>query len=370
MTAALAPTREADFAFAADQPFGLSGGGELQPVSLRYALYGEPNGRRDNVVLVCHALSGSARAADWWPEMVGPGRPLDPERHCVLGVNVLGSCYGSTGPTSLNPRTGLPYGPDFPVVSIADMVRSQARLLDHLGIDRLHAVVGGSIGGMQALAWATLFPERVARCIAIGACPLGAMALAMSHLQRQAIRNDPAWRGGRYPPDDPPAAGLAQARAIAMCTYKSELLFQQRYGRRPNQRAGEDPARSHDGRFDVAGYLDYQGQIFVRRFDANCYLAISRAMDTFDLGTTPAEEEETLRRIRARVLLVGIASDWLFPPGDVQKLAGRMRDAGVEAHYEELASPHGHDGFLADADELAPLIAPALGEPHAALHAG
>jgi homoserine O-acetyltransferase len=364
MTAALAPTREADFTFACDQPFRLSGGGDLQPVTLRYALYGELNRHGHNVVLVCHALSGSARVADWWPEVLGPGRPLDPERHCVLGVNILGSCYGTTGPTSLNPRSGVPYGPEFPVVSIPDMVRSQAELLDHLGIDRLHAVVGGSIGGMQALAWATLFPERVARCIAIGACPLGAMALAMSHLQRQAIRNDPAWRGGRYPPDDPPGAGLALARAIAMCTYKSEVLFNERYGRRPNQRAREDPARSHDGRFDVGGYLDYQGQIFVRRFDANCYLAISRAMDTFDL------DDEALRRIRARVLLVGIASDWLFPPGDILRLGARMQEAGVDAHYQELASPHGHDGFLADAGELAPLIAAALAEPHPALHAG
>jgi homoserine O-acetyltransferase len=361
MTTALAPTREADYTFAADRPFRLAGGGELQPVTLHYAQYGEMAPLRDNVVLVCHALSGSARAADWWPELFGPGRSLDPSRNCVLCVNVLGSCYGSTGPTSLNPRTGAPYAGDFPVISIYDMVRAQAELLEHLGIDRLRCVIGGSIGGMQALAWATTFPDRVARCIAVGAVPLPAMGLAMSHLQREAIRGDPAWCGGRYAPDAQPAAGLAMARAIAMCTYKSEALYQERYGRRPN-RSGEDPACTPAGRFDVGGYLDYQGQIFVRRFDANTYLVISKAMDLFDLGRDPGEEAETLRRIRAQVLLVGISSDWLFPPGDVRALAQRMQTAGVDVRYTELESQHGHDAFLADADELAPLLAGAVDE--------
>jgi homoserine O-acetyltransferase len=361
MTTALAPTLEADFTFAADRPFRLDGGGELQPVTLHYAQYGELAPGRDNAVLVCHALSGSARAADWWPELFGPGLPLDPARHCVLCVNVLGSCYGSTGPTSVNPRTGLPYGGDFPVVSIGDMVRAQAELLDHLGIDCLRCVIGGSIGGMQALAWATRFPERVARCVAIGAAPLAALGLALSHLQRQAICGDPAWQGGHYAPDEPPAAGLALARAIAMCTYKSESLYQERYGRRPN-RSGEDPACSLAGRFDVGGYLDYQGQIFVRRFDANSYLVISKAMDLFDLGRDPDEEAEALRRIRARVLLVGITSDWLFPPGDVRALTARLRAAGVEARYAELQSTHGHDAFLADAAQLAPLLTGAVDE--------
>jgi homoserine O-acetyltransferase len=363
MTTALAPPREADHTFATDRPFRLAGGGELQPVTLHYAQYGELSPDRDNVVLVCHALSGSARAADWWPELFGPGRPLDPARHCIVCANVLGSCYGSTGPTSLNPRTGAPYAGDFPVVSIGDMVRAQAELLDHLGIERLRCVIGGSIGGQQALAWATLFPGRVERCVAVGAVPLSAMGLALSHLQRQAIRGDPAWRDGRYTPDEPPAAGLALARAIAMCSYKSAALFHERYGRRPN-RGGEDPASSPAGRFDVSGYLDYQGQIFVRRFDANSYLVISKAMDLFDLGRDPDEETELLRRIRARVLLVGITSDWLFPPEDVRALAVRMREAGVDVHYAELHSTHGHDAFLADADQLVPLLTGAIDETH------
>jgi homoserine O-acetyltransferase/O-succinyltransferase len=181
----------------------------------------------------------------------------------------------------------------------------------------------------------------------------------MSHLQRQAIRNDPAWLGGRYPPDQQPAAGLAQARAIAMCTYKSAELFQERYGRKPN-RAGEDPFTTLHGRFDVGGYLDYQGQIFVRRYDANTYLVISKAMDAYDLGATPEEEAENLRRIQAEVLLVGISSDWLFPPQDVRALADRMRAVGVKARYVELESSHGHDGFLADGDRLVPLVVPLL----------
>ncbi len=366
MGIAIEPTREADFTFAEGEPFRLDAGGELRPVTLRYAVYGEPNGRCDNVVLACHALSGSARVAEWWPEVLGPGRPLDPARACVVGINILGSCYGSTGPSSPNPRTGKPYGGDFPLVSIGDMVRAQARLLDHLGIERLQAVVGGSIGGLQALTWATQYPERVQRCVAIGACPLTGMGLAQSHLQRQAICNDPKWRGGHYPAADPPAAGLALARAIAMCTYKSAELFAERYGRRPNARGGEDPARMLPHRFDVGGYLDYQGQIFVKRFDPNSYLYISKAMDTYQLGATPAEAEATLRRIRAAVTLVGISSDWLFPAADVKALAAQLQAAGVAVEYLELASAHGHDAFLADGHLLAPLVAPALSGTHVA----
>jgi homoserine O-acetyltransferase/O-succinyltransferase len=351
--AAIQPTREGDFAFSG--PFPLDGGGELPAVSLRYALYGTPDARRGNVVLVCHALSGSARVADWWSDLFGPGLPFDTNRFCVLGVNVLGSCYGSTGPTATDPRTGRQYAGRFPPVSIRDMVRAQARLLDHLEVERLFAVVGGSIGGMQALAWAAECPERVPRCIAIGACPLAGMGLALSHLQREMIRRDARWRGGEYAPDDPPAAGLALARGLAMCSYKSAELFRERFGRRPD-RSGEDPARDPAARYDVGGYLDHQGRTFVSRFDANSYLVISKAMDTFEL--TAAD----LARIRARVRLIGISSDWLFPPGDVRELAELLRQAGVNARYDELVSSHGHDGFLADSDLLSPLIADALAD--------
>ena len=355
----LEPTFEGDYTFAVEQPFRLAAGGELEAVTLRYALYGELNERRDNAILVPHALSGSARVADWWPDMFGEGSPFDTSRYCIIGTNVIGSCYGSTGPTSINPRTGRRYAADFPVVTIGDMVRAQVELMNHLGVEHLRGVVGGSIGGMQALEWATSHPERVERCIAIGATPLSAMGLALNHLQRQAVCNDPKWRGGAYPTDDPPVAGLAQARSLAMCTYKSAELFTERFARRPD-RSGENPHESLTARFDVAGYLDYQGESFTRRFDANSYLIVSKAMDTFDLGRDAAAEQTTLRLIQARVLLVGISSDWLFPAADVRALAERMRTAGVDAQYAELVSSHGHDGFLADADKLAGIISEAL----------
>jgi homoserine O-acetyltransferase len=359
MRVAMEPTFEADFTFANDEPFRLTAGGILQPVTLRYAVYGDLNAARDNAVLVCHALSGSARVADWWPQLIGPHQPFDTTRYCVIGVNVIGSCYGSTGPCSKHPqRSPQLYGSDFPSITIKDMVRAQARLLDHLGIDRLHAVIGGSIGGMQALSWAVDFPERVERCIAIGAAPLSAMGLALNHLQRQAILNDPAWRGGHYALDQQPVAGLALARAIAVCSYKSAELFSERFARRPD-RSGEDPQSSLTARYDIAGYLDYQGSIFTPRFDANSYLVLSKAMDTFDLAEgqkSSASLQPALSRIRARLLLVGISSDWLFPPSDVRALAWAARAAGVKGNYAELNSSHGHDGFLAEAAQLAPII--------------
>jgi homoserine O-acetyltransferase len=366
MSAVIEPTLEADFVFGHDEPFALTGGGSLQPVTLRFCQYGHLNGARDNAILVCHALSGSARGAEWWPEMFGPGKAFDLDRACVICSNVIGSCYGSTGPSSVNPRTCKPYAGDFPVVSIWDMVRAQAKLIDHLGIRRLRAVVGGSIGGMQALAWATMYPDRLVDCIAVGAVPLGAMGLALSHMQRQAIRNDPDWRQGHYSAECPPRAGLALARAIAMCSYKSAELFHERFGRKPN-RSGEHPSRDRSGRFDVGGYLDYQGDLFNRRFDANSYLVISQAMDTFELAHNPDDELAVLKRIQSRVFLVGISSDWLFPPGDVEGLAQRMEAAGVRVRHSELETPHGHDGFLANGDLLAPLVAAVLREDEPAV---
>ena len=339
-----APTREGDLYL---DRLSLDAGGSLHPVTIRYAQYSELRG--DNVVLVCHALSGSARVADWWPQMFGADGVFDLERDCVIGTNVVGSCYGSTGPASVNPETGKAYGPQFPLVGLRDMVRVQALALEQLGVERVRVAIGGSMGGMQALQWAVDFPGRVQRCIAVGAAPLGAMALAFNHLQRQAIRLDPNW------PDGAAEQGIALARAIAMCTYKSGDLFAERFGRKPD-RSGEDPYSSLEQRFDVAGYLDHQGEKFRARFDANSYLALSKAMDTFDLARGYASEADALCRIRANVLLVGISSDWLFPPEDVRVLAQRIRAAGVRCHYRELQSSHGHDGFLADMPQLAGLI--------------
>lgn len=363
MGAGLQPTREGDLTFASDAPFQLESGGALQPITIRYAVYGELNRQRDNAVLVCHALSGSARAADWWPEMFSTARDgdadggsvFDVSRDCVICTNILGSCYGSTGPTSINPATGKPYGPDFPVVSVRDIVRTQALVLDVLGVQHLRTVIGASIGGMQALQWAVDYPDRVGHCIAIGTAPLSAMGLALNHLQRKAIMLDPEFKDGLYPAGQQPEGGLALARAIAMCSYKSAELFGERYARKPN-RNGEDPLRSLHERFDVAGYLDYQGEKFVQRFDANSYLVISKLMDTFDLARGYASEEAALSRIQAHVSLIGISSDWLFPPEDVRAVAGRIRAAGAECDYSEFESAHGHDGFLAEVDAIASVV--------------
>ena len=369
MSEALHPTREGDLTFAYGAPFRLEAGGSLQPVSIRYAVYGELNDRRDNAVLICHALSGSARAADWWPEMFANtpsrasaardgdpgGSVFDLSRDCVICTNILGSCYGSTGPASTNPATGKPFGPDFPVVTIRDMVRAQAHVLEELGVKRLRIVIGASIGGMQALQWAVDFPERVEHCIAIGSAPLSAMGLALNHLQRKAIQIDPDFKDGRYAAGEQPARGLGLARGIGMCSYKSAELFEERYARNPN-RTGEDPLRAVNERYDVAGYLDHQGEKFVKRFDANAYLVISKAMDTFELGRGYASEAEALKRIKAHVSLVGISSDWLFPAKDVRDLAKRIEAAGVQCDYTEFESAHGHDGFLAEMDAITAVV--------------
>lgn len=346
MSEVIQPTYEGDFIFATNQPFQLISGGSLQPVTLHYAVYGKLNERRDNAILVCHALSGSARAADWWAQLFqSPDNPegvFDLERDFVVCSNLIGSCYGSTGPATINPATGRSFGRDFPLVTVRDWVRAQALLLDHLRIERLRAVVGASIGGMQAMQWAIDFPHRVARCVAIGAAPLTAMGLALNHLQRQAIFNDPV-------------TGLATARAIAMLSYKSAELFETRYARRPN-RNGEDPMRSLAERYDIGGYLDYQGEIFTRRFDPNSYLVITKAMDNFHPANGYESEAAALARIQAKMLMIGISSDWLFPPAEVRSLTERMQAAGVNAEYAEITSDHGHDGFLAEPHSLLPLI--------------
>ncbi|MFN0083864.1 MAG: homoserine O-acetyltransferase [Blastocatellia bacterium] len=356
------PTFEGDFIFAEDEPFALESGGRLRPVTLRYALYGQLNEDRGNAILVCHALSGSARVGDWWPQLFGGEGVFDPERDCIIGVNVPGSCYGSTGPRSIDPERGARYGVNFPLVTVRDWVRAQRALLRSLGVERLRAVIGGSIGGMQAVQWAIEHPDQMESCIAIGAAPLTAMGLALNHLQRQAILNDPDWQGGDYPDARPPAAGLRLARAIAMCSYKSADLFTERYGRNPN-RNGEDPLRSLGDRYDIGGYLDYQGEVFTARFDASAYLMITRAMDTFDPARGHESEAAALARIRARVLLVGISSDWLFPAAEVEALGRRMRQAGARVEYAEIQTAHGHDGFLAEPRQLAPLMRRTLDPP-------
>ena len=360
------PTHEGDFGFAGDEPFALESGGSLRPVNLRYAVYGSLNERRDNAILVCHALSGSARVGDWWPQLFGAHGIFDLSRDSVICANVIGSCYGSTGPQTINPATGKPFGASFPLVTVRDWVQSQTLLLDHLGVEKLRAVIGGSIGGMQAIQWAIEKPGRVENCIAIGAAPLTAMGLALNHLQRLAIVNDAKWRNGEYDAGDGPNAGLALARSLAMISYKSERLFAERFARNPN-RNGEDPLRSLAERYDIGGYLDYQGEIFTRRFDANSYMVITKTMDNFHPARGYESERAALARVKARVLLVGISSDWLFPAEEVKSLAERMRDAGVEVEYAELQSSHGHDGFLAEPQSLALIVRQSLASPATAV---
>lgn len=357
---ALEPTYEGDFIL--DQHLMLESGRTLAQATLHYAVYGRLNASRDNAVLICHALSGSARVGDWWPEIFAPGAVLSLEHDFVICINLLGSCYGSTGPGSVDPETGLVYGPDFPLVSIRDNVRAQAELLSSLGIRRLRLILGGSIGGMQALEWAIHDPDRVERAAIIAVAPLSAMGLALNHLQRQAIQNDPDWDSGYYLPQRPPRLGLSLARQIGMLSYKSAGLFEERFSRNPN-RNGEDPWSLDDqggglvgGRFDIAGYLDHQGERFNQRFDANSYLAILRTMDTWDPLNGYASAKEAFSSIRARLTFIGISSDWLFPAESVRDFAALIRSTGVPADYREMTSSHGHDAFLAEQAELVRLL--------------
>jgi homoserine O-acetyltransferase len=354
------PTYEGDLVL--DEHLQLECGKTLARPTLHYAVYGRLNAERDNAVLVCHALSGSALVGAWWPEILAPGGLLSLDHDFVICINMLGSCYGSTGPGSVDPETGRVYGPDFPLVSIRDNVRAQATLLESLGVRRLRLVLGGSIGGMQALDWTMLEPDRVERAAIIAVAPLSALGLALNHLQRQAIQNDPDWDGGRYLPQRPPHRGLALARQIAMLSYKSASLFEERFGRNPN-RNGEDPwSLDNDGggliggRFDIAGYLHHQGKRFIERFDANAYLAILRTMETWDPLHGHSSPAGAFGSIRARLSFVGISSDWLFPPDSVRQFASVIRASGAQAEFCEMASGHGHDAFLAEQAELVRLL--------------
>ncbi|HVF92830.1 MAG TPA: homoserine O-acetyltransferase, partial [Sphingomonas sp.] len=322
-----------------------------------------------NAILICHALTGDQHVASvhprtgkpgWWARMVGEGRPIDPARHFVVCANVLGSCMGSSGPATINPATGAPWAMAFPVITIRDMVRAQAMLLDHLGIARLHAVVGGSMGGMQALSWAATFPERAAAVLVIASTARHtAQNIAFHEVGRQAIMADPKWRGGDYyggdgdgdGESDPPAAGLAVARMAAHITYLSEAGLTEKFGRRLQARDAK--TFGFDADFQVESYLRHQGLSFVDRFDANSYLYITRAMDYFDL----AEEHGGLlanafRGAAARFCLVSFDTDWLYPTLESRAIVKALNVAGAAVSFVELSSPYGHDAFLLDMPEL------------------
>jgi homoserine O-acetyltransferase len=343
-------------------------GGVLPEVTLAYETWGELNGAADNAVLLVHALTGDSHAAGgpnethkrggWWDPMVGPGRAIDTERYFVVCSNVLGGCSGSTGPASPEPAGGRPYGMRFPVVTIRDMVRSQKRLLDSLGVQRLALVAGGSIGGQQALEWAVEFPGFVERAMPVAATGvLGPQGIGMSEIGRRAIMADPDWQDGDYygtgrSPDD----GLAIARMAGMMTYQSASGQWERFGRRPAGRPAIYPELG--GRFEIESYLHHQGRDLIGRFDANSYLYLSRAMDLYDVAHGYESEEEAYSRIQAEVLFVGITSDWLFPASEVKDTVVKARSAGARVSYAEIDTPSGHDAFLKDWKELAEAIQP------------
>jgi len=348
--------------FGLDEPLPLDCGVELAPFQIAYQTYGELNAQRSNAVLVCHALTGDQHVASrhpvtgakgWWETMIGPGRPIDTNRFFVICSNVLGACMGTTGPASTNPATGKPWGLDFPMVTIRDMVRAQAKLIERLGIDSLFCVLGGSMGGMQVLQWAASYPERVFSALPIAtAAKYSAQNIAFHEVGRQAVMADPDWRGGRYiEAGTRPGKGLGVARMAAHITYLSEQALHRKFGRNLQNR--EAPTFSFDADFQVESYLRHQGMSFVERFDANSYLYVTRAMDYFDLA---ADYDGVLANAfqdsKTRFCVVSFTSDWLFPTSDSRATVHALNATGGSVSFVEIATDRGHDAFLLDVPEL------------------
>jgi len=345
----LAPERQAFIApetrwFVLEGGLPLESGARLAPVQVAVRTWGTLAPDGGNAVVVCHAFTGSADVDRWWTRMFGPGQALDLDRDFVVCSNILGSCYGTTGPSSRDPATGRPYLGGFPAITLRDMVRAQAEVTKALGVRRIRAVIGGSLGGMQTLEWALLYPDLVESIVPIAnSARHSAWAIGLSEAQRRAIVADPKWLGGRYDVADPPAAGLSAARMMAMCTYRSWGSFEQRYSRRL-----QAPSL-----FAVESYLGYQGQQLVDRFDAATYHALTRAMDTHDVARGRGEYEDVLRSIRQPALVVSIDSDVLYPPEEQREMARHM----PRARLSRMESPHGHDAFLIHVEELSATVA-------------
>lgn len=346
----------------ADEALRLESGASLGPFQIAYQTYGTLNADRSNAILICHALTGDQHVASenpvtgkpgWWVSMVGPGKPVDTDRFFVICANVIGGCMGSTGPANRDPASGEPYGTDFPVLTISDMVRAQARLIDHLGIETLLGVVGGSMGGMQVLAWASLFPGRVFSAMPIAtAAKHSAQNIAFHETGRQAVMADPDWRRGRYVQDGVrPVKGLSVARMAAHITYLSEPALQRKFGRRFQDR--DAPTFSFDADFQVESYLRHQGISFVERFDANSYLYLTRAMDYFDLAADNGGSlAAAFRGTKTRFCLVSFTSDWLFPTADSRQIVHALNAAGASVSFVEIESDKGHDAFLLEEPNL------------------
>jgi homoserine O-acetyltransferase/O-succinyltransferase len=368
-------------------PVRLDCGRELHPVRVAYETYGALSPQRDNVIMVCHALSGDAHAAGfstraegestrdgfaaeerdgtvgkglgWWDGMIGPGKAFDTDRYFVISTNLLGGCRGTTGPSSLNPATGLPYGSDFPVITVADMVRTERAFLDELGIERVAAVAGGSLGGMQALEWAILFPDQVDAVVVIASThALHPQGVAWNAIARDAIMRDPAWRGGHYHGGEAaPNAGVGVARMIGHITYLSAPALSDKFGRRL-QVSDDIRYTLTEPEFQVESYLRHQADSFVKRFDANTYIYLSRALTYFDLARQYGGGSLTraLADVSARTLLIAFSSDWLYPPSDSREIEEALRALGKSVEFHTIDAPYGHDCFLLEEARQTPII--------------
>jgi len=364
------------FTFATDRGFALDSGVSISDVTLAYETWGALDADGANAILLCHAWTGDSHAAGpattghleagWWDAMVGPGKPIDTNRYFVVCSNVLGGCQGSTGPASPHPDDRRPYGSRFPVVTIRDMVRAQNYLAEHLGVMRWLSVIGGSMGGMQALEWAVMYPKRLASLVSIATCAQAtAQQIAWGGIGRQAIRLDPGWQGGDYYDVEPgagPHRGLAIARQVAQVTFRSDNAFSNRFGR---DFSGQPEAGDVLGmwqEFEVERYLAHHGRKIAHRFDANSYLSIGKAMDLHDVARGRGSLEHAMGRVQVPTMSVGIWSDMLYPAYQQQQIADMVATNGVHAEYHEIDSPHGHDAFLIDGDQIAEPIERFIGE--------
>ncbi|MFA5517144.1 MAG: homoserine O-acetyltransferase [Desulfuromonadales bacterium] len=347
-----------------DAELQLESGRLLGPITLAYETYGRLNADRSNAILVTHAWTGDAHAAGrhtpedrrpgWWDDMIGPGKVLDTDRYFVLASNVIGSCKGSTGPASHNPRTGRPYNLSFPVLMVRDMVRAQKMLVDHLGLPSLLTVIGGSMGAMQALEWGVLYPEMVRSIVPIaGTGRTSPMAIALNAVARQAIFNDPMWKKGNYRPEHPPADGLALARAIGHISFLSDPSMHMKFGRRFSVRDG---LFEFFGQFEVERYLEYNGANFVERFDTNSFLYLAKALDLYDVAWNFDSREEALSHLACPSLWFAFTSDWLYPPDQTEEVVNLLRKLKRPVEYHLIDSNYGHDSFLVEPEKFTPYV--------------
>ncbi|MDD0824943.1 homoserine O-acetyltransferase [Mannheimia sp. AT1] len=342
-----------------DRPLQLALGGELSPITVAYQTYGKLNAEKSNAVLLCHALTGDAEPSydsptekGWWQDFIGKGLAFDIEQYFFICSNVLGGCKGTTGPSSLNPKTNKPYGSEFPIITVQDIVTVQRELLDYLNIPTLHAVVGGSFGGMQATQWGISYPEQVRNIINLcSSLTLSAEAIGFNHVMRQAIINDPYFNGGDYYDGIAPDNGLKIARMLGMLTYRTDIQLAKAFGRETKQQG-----KIWGDHFQVESYLSYQGMKFLGRFDANTYLRLLRALDLYNPGLGYTNEDEALKRIKANYTLIGVTSDQLFKQVDLHKSKQKLEQAGVNLEFHEFNSDFGHDSFLVDYDFFEPMI--------------